>query len=334
MINRHTFRLFVSSTFADFAAERNVLQNSVFPEVRRYCAELGGFTFVPIDLRWGVSEEARIDQKTLELCLHEVQNCKSHPVPNFLILAGDRYGWVPLPRVIEVSEFTVLRGCMTTDERKLVDQWYITDHNHVPSSVILRERSGNNIDPNNWEQIESNLRAILQRTAREAHIPEADYEKYVQSVTESEIVEGVLEYGSPTENQRTLINAGILQHDTDPDHILAWLRTIKGPTTPLWTDNDPALASALKNRLRNVIRRYSDNEISLTREGSLPQDYLECLRTTISSSGCPHNCRMVCESSLARLMMSDMSVIAVSLLLLPGGLRTYTSYQILRNLSL
>jgi len=47
-----TIRFFLSSTFADFQVERDVLQRSVFPDLRRLCAT-SGFRLQPIDLRWG-----------------------------------------------------------------------------------------------------------------------------------------------------------------------------------------------------------------------------------------------------------------------------------------
>jgi hypothetical protein len=51
-----TFRVFVSSTFSDLKAERNALQERVFPRLRKLAAEHGS-RFQAIDLRWGVSEE-------------------------------------------------------------------------------------------------------------------------------------------------------------------------------------------------------------------------------------------------------------------------------------
>ena len=51
------FRVFVSSTFDDLIAERNVLQERVFPKLHAYCQQNGG-QFQAVDLRWGVSEEA------------------------------------------------------------------------------------------------------------------------------------------------------------------------------------------------------------------------------------------------------------------------------------
>ena len=73
----NTFRLFISSAFGDFKCEREVLQNDIFSVIKDYC-QGKGFRFQPIDLRWGVNEEAQPDQKTLELCLGEVRTCKTH----------------------------------------------------------------------------------------------------------------------------------------------------------------------------------------------------------------------------------------------------------------
>ena len=49
------FRVFVSSTFADLAAERMALHERVFPELKRLCDGLGA-QFQAIDLRWGVTD--------------------------------------------------------------------------------------------------------------------------------------------------------------------------------------------------------------------------------------------------------------------------------------
>ena len=61
-----TFRIFVSSTFSDLKEERNALQENVFPKLRKLCTQ-NGFRFQAIDLRWGVREEAGLDQPPTEL---------------------------------------------------------------------------------------------------------------------------------------------------------------------------------------------------------------------------------------------------------------------------
>ncbi len=103
-----TIRVFVSSTFGDLKAERNELQKRVFPRLRRYCERLG-WAFQAIDLRWGVSTEAALDQGTMRICLAEIARCQDvTPRPNFLILMGNRYGWRPLPAEIPAAEFAVV----------------------------------------------------------------------------------------------------------------------------------------------------------------------------------------------------------------------------------
>ena len=88
-----TFRIFVSSTFNDMKAERNALQEHVFPKLREMC-EAKGCRFQAIDLRWGVSEEAALDQQTMNICLTELKRCQVvSPRPNFIVLLGRRYGW-------------------------------------------------------------------------------------------------------------------------------------------------------------------------------------------------------------------------------------------------
>jgi hypothetical protein len=70
-----TIRLFVSSTFTDMKAERNILQREVFPQLQRHCLSKG-LRFQAIDLRWGVSEEAGRDNRTMRICLHELARCQ------------------------------------------------------------------------------------------------------------------------------------------------------------------------------------------------------------------------------------------------------------------
>ena len=102
-IATRTFRVFVSSTFEDLKEERNALQRDVFPKLRTLCEEHGA-RFQAIDLRWGVRDEAGIDQKTMEICLREIERCQRTRVkPNFIVLLGQRYGWRPLPSRIEAE---------------------------------------------------------------------------------------------------------------------------------------------------------------------------------------------------------------------------------------
>jgi hypothetical protein len=98
-------RIFISSTFIDMSVERTLLQSKIVPEVKRYCNSKG-WQFECIDLRWGVSQEAQESKKTIEICLNEIRHCRLvSPKPNFLILLGQRYGWVPDASYIPKTEY-------------------------------------------------------------------------------------------------------------------------------------------------------------------------------------------------------------------------------------
>ena len=83
-------RVFLSSTFRDFAEERDLLVKKVFPELRRLCRERQ-VELVEVDLRWGITEEEAQQGKVLPICLGEIDRAR----PYFMGFIGDRYGWVP-----------------------------------------------------------------------------------------------------------------------------------------------------------------------------------------------------------------------------------------------
>ena len=99
------FRVFISSTFGDMVGERTVLQARVFPRLEAFCRERGG-RFQAIDLRWGVSDAAARDRRTMNICLEEIRRCRRiSPALNFIVLLGDRYGWRPIPAEIDAGDF-------------------------------------------------------------------------------------------------------------------------------------------------------------------------------------------------------------------------------------
>src|SRR5580658_6216799 len=181
------FRLFVSSTFADFAAERDMLQREVFPALDAYCTAKG-YQFYPLDLRWGVNEEAQLDQRTAEICLNEVHAAKQdYPPPNFLILIGNRYGFVPLPYAIAQDEFEAIVVWLQSRDRhgaaRALGAVYQHDRNClVPRGLsaagpddgtfigayTLRSRADELLElkpAEAWAEREAELRAVLQEAA-------------------------------------------------------------------------------------------------------------------------------------------------------------------------
>ena len=279
MSDSKTFRLFISSTFNDFKREREILQTKVFPIIQEY-ASSQGYTFQPIDLRWGVSNEAQLDQKTLTLCLNEVRACKVHPYPNFLIMIGDRYGWIPLPYIIEEKEFElILKQCLK-DERELLTTWYIKDFNQLPTSYILKERSDRYSDFSLWTEIETLLRSILQKAVKQSNIDEKSKKKYFLSATEAEVQEGIILYDEITAFQKK----ELLSHDhtlktTDKEHIFGFIRNIDKHTKQgdLFISQDYIKAQQFKDRVSDVL--IKENRLSINTyqvdNSSLDETYLQ-----------------------------------------------------------
>ena len=83
-------RVFLSSTFRDFAEERDLLVKKVFPELRRLCRQRQ-VELVDVDLRWGITVEEAEQGKVLPICLAEIDRAR----PYFMGFIGERYGWVP-----------------------------------------------------------------------------------------------------------------------------------------------------------------------------------------------------------------------------------------------
>jgi hypothetical protein len=249
---KKTFRLFISSTFNDFRREREVLQTKVFPHAKEY-ASSQGYTFQPIDLRWGVSNEAQLDQKTLELCLSEVRACKSHIHPNFLIMIGDRYGWIPLPYAIQTDEFKILIALMAQNDKEAVLAWYKKDLNQLPASYILKERSGEYVEFERWSAVETNIRTILQSTVNSSNLTEEQKSKYFLSATEAEVEEGIIPYIQPTKYQKDeLLSKDSSLQTVDSEHIFGFFRDINKSTQieDKFIQNDYNEAQDFKERVK------------------------------------------------------------------------------------
>jgi len=93
-------KIFVSSTFKDMHAERDMLNFDVFPEIAEFIRDYGEeLTF--IDLRWGINTQTLDDdegaRKILSVCLDEIDNSK----PYLIAFLGERYGWIPNKKLIE-----------------------------------------------------------------------------------------------------------------------------------------------------------------------------------------------------------------------------------------
>ncbi|MBK8060480.1 MAG: DUF4062 domain-containing protein [Gemmatimonadetes bacterium] len=241
MIEGHrTFRVFVSSTFSDLKEERSALQERVFPRLADLCRS-HGCSFQAIDLRWGVSEEAALDQQTMNICHEELRRCQRlSPRPNFIVLLGNRYGWRPLPPRIPADELEeLMQAVESADDRALLwcpppptepeprRHWYRRDDNAVPAEYVLRARevevaaegdpeSRRAEEASSWSELERRMRAALLRAIEVRGWAATDKrrKKYEQSATHQEIEAGLL--------------AGDLANARE--HVFAFVRDMDVPT--------------------------------------------------------------------------------------------------------
>lgn len=197
-INGRCIRLFISSTFADFEEERDILHQEVFPHLAKLC-NANGFTFQAVDLRWGISQNSAEEQRTLQICLREVRrSIETSPRPNFLILLGDRYGWQPLPDQIPRGEFEAIVAWLraSTESREQhcwalesLTAWYKLDHNSVPTAYFLQPRHG--ISDASWFETEDSIRRALRAAANGLKFSSKHKRKYFLSATALEIEEAI-----------------------------------------------------------------------------------------------------------------------------------------------
>ncbi|MFA5262262.1 MAG: AAA family ATPase [Opitutaceae bacterium] len=232
-----TIRLFVSSTFSDLKSERDALQREVFPRLKQLCLSKG-LRFQAIDLRWGISEEASRDNRTMRICLRELRRCQQdRPKPNFLILLGDRYGWRPLPEIIPATLFELLKAEFNTEVPELLKRYYRRDDNAVPPVYELQPRGDNENWPN---QIEKPLLAALEQAAQALGL---DLEK-----------EGVFIGASATEQE---IIEGALKVPDAATHVRAFFRTIKSLPDP--APEDYVETGEAEKRLKKLKDRIGEH---------------------------------------------------------------------------
>ncbi len=220
MINK-TFRLFISSTFSDFLTERALLNGEIFARAEEFCRSRG-YHFQLIDLRWGINTESALNQQTISICLDEVRRCRTlAPRPNFLILSGERYGWIPLPPQLERTRFEALLSAADEAESTLLRRWYEPDENALGGVWYLKSRQGDFADDAHWQAEEDSLRHALMAAGRRCGWTEQELAVLNTSATEQEIMAGFLADGDGSDNVIAVLRRGHPQQDADPTRALA-----------------------------------------------------------------------------------------------------------------
>lgn len=278
-----TFRVFISSTFADMKQERGILMRDAFPRLEKYCEE-NNARFQAVDLRWGVNEDAARDQKTLQICFNEIARCqKISPKPNFLILLGDRYGWQPIPEIIPKDEGDAIGSFLSGKQKEIFEHWYKQDFNSIFGHYVLQPKDRLNRKENendedlkireyqNWVNTEKELLSMLRNAATELKFSEKQLENYFTSATHQEIHRGAL---------------NLPDNIDQPDkHVFAFSRQINGlPQNKLANDfrdligELPDLESkkkleVLKTELKTVLKECHLDKIPLIEKTEKEKTY-------------------------------------------------------------
>jgi uncharacterized protein DUF4062 len=239
-------RLFVSSTFADFQRERDVLQHRVFPMLRELCTQ-AGLRFQPIDLRWGVSAAAGAERQTLRICFEELARCRERsPDFHLLILLGDRYGTCFLPPEVDAGQIARLRPHLSRVDLDVFDSAYALDENAVPPAYMLRQRE-ETPPVSGAEHAEEALRAALAGAANAAGFGLTERLPFEGSVTHREIQHGLLD----PEQTATGVLAAIRTFAHSPT----------GPAADLYAERDPTRSAQLAQLREAVMEKLSSDQV-------------------------------------------------------------------------
>ena len=83
-IPKNKLMSFISSTFTDTHVERDVLQKTILPRLRKIARE-NGVEVVLVDLRFGIPDDAAKFHTTWEDCKREVERCRQESGGIFFI---------------------------------------------------------------------------------------------------------------------------------------------------------------------------------------------------------------------------------------------------------
>ena len=290
------FRVFVSSSFTDLKEERNRLQEFVFPRLQELCTS-HGCLFQAIDLRWGISNEAGLDQKTMQICFDELRRCQNtSPRPNFIVLLGDRYGWQPLPEKIPSDEFDCIsRNIRSEKGSKLFNKWYKEDTNarvknksqQSISTYILQPRTGEYINYGFYNKnVQIPLTTLLQKIVAQIDSEIINKGRYLYSATHQEIIRGAMQQKKDTNHifgfYREISNLGELTQtlpemtaapfvDTDIDNCFDFVAYDKLQKLK----SELAVHLGIEN-IFNYQEKWQDKSLTTDFLGKLPVTLKEC----------------------------------------------------------
>jgi len=182
------FRLFISSTFKDMDKERSYLVEWIFPRIKALC-EARGVEFFPIDLRWGITEDAGKEGRIISACIEEVDNSR----PFFIGLVGDRYGWRPTTEDLgPTADSLIKRYPWLKDDleqhmsiTEIEMQYGALRNPNVSAAFYIREQKNQSSSLARWwhefrSPDERSLRRLKQAIRANSHVQNHSYESLEQ----------------------------------------------------------------------------------------------------------------------------------------------------------
>lgn len=111
---RRRYNIFISSTFKDLDAERDVIKYDVISLLNNKYLNRG-IEFHVVDLRFGINTEDMTEEESqntvLNVCLSMIDSSR----PFFISLLGNRYGWIP-----DDDRMTAVLSRLSEEKRRLV----------------------------------------------------------------------------------------------------------------------------------------------------------------------------------------------------------------------
>ncbi len=221
-LSSRTFRVLVSSAFSDLPSEHGILYADVFPRLEELCRR-HGWRFQAIDLTPAAS-------------LQDITRGRSFsPPPIYICVAGDRYGYRPLPKNIPAAEFGQIEKRVPAAAVAFLREWYRLDANAVPPIHVLERPSGVFAQPVAWERfVAAPLHALLMEAVCGLELAPEERLKYEASAGEQEI------------------QAALAGKDGGPVHIFCFARAWEGGSAEPDADARARL-EALRKRLRQQL---------------------------------------------------------------------------------
>ncbi|WP_298863625.1 DUF4062 domain-containing protein [uncultured Gimesia sp.] len=239
-----TVRVFISSTFSDMHAERDWLVKRVFPQLRERLEKYRIY-LIDIDLRWGVTEEQVDDDRALDLCLQQIDECR----PLFIGILGERYGYVPkeIPSLSNpslgwvqgmtgksITELEIIHGVLNDHEMQARSFFYFRDKSflkNVPENKQDEMLSEKPTEDSGDEETSAEKLINLKQRIRDADVPV--YEDYACEYNGLKINWRIAQQKLNKSNQQTL-------HEIASDGIV-----------------DPQEYSNLNNELQQFVEKES-----------------------------------------------------------------------------